>query len=328
MSEHRLGWIGTGRMGFALVERLLAAGHDVAVWNRTREKAEPLAGAGATIVDQPADLADRDVVFTMVSSSDVFIDVVLGDDGLLSDETRAPRVIVDSSTISADASEHVRREAAKVGADLLAAPVSGNAKVVSSGRLAVVASGPQEAFEVAEPYLASFGQSLTYVGDNDRARLVKICHNLILGVVTQVVAETTVLAEKAGISRADYLAFVNGSVMGSVFTRYKTPAFVNLDMTPTFTGHLLRKDFELGLEAARAYDTPLPVSALVHQMVVDMIGNGHGDEDFASLLLTAANGAGLELVSEDRDDVSTGLTPVDDLATRRARVGAETEAAE
>lgn len=311
MSEHRLGWIGTGRMGYALVERLLDAGHDVAVWNRTRDKAEGLAAHGATVVNRPSELADRDIVFTMVANSQALVDVVTSDDGLLSVAGTAPSLIVDSSTVSSEASDMVRLATSKVGSDLLAAPVSGNAKVVASGRLAVVASGPLSAFELAEPYLSCFGQSVTYVGENDHARLVKICHNLILGVVTQVLAETTVLAEKAGIRRFDYLEFINRSVMGSVFSRYKTPALVNLDFTPTFTGHLLRKDFELGLEAAREFDVPLPVSALVHQLVVDMIGSGLGDIDFAALLQTAARGAGLELAGEDRDDVSTGLTQLD-----------------
>lgn len=318
MDGKRLGWIGTGRMGYALAERLLRAGCDVAVWNRTRAKAEPLAELGATIVDHPSELADRDIVFTMVANSKALVEVVTGDDGLLSVEGATPGLVVDSSTVSAEASDIVRGAIGKAGSQLLAAPVSGNAKVVDAGRLAVVVSGPEDAFERAAPYLEVFGQSVTYVGDNDRARLVKICHNLILGVVTQVLAETTVLAERAGIDRADYLGFVNGSVMGSVFSGYKTPALVNLDFTPTFTGHLLRKDFELGLEAAREFDVPLPVSALVHQLVVDMIGSGMGDDDFASLLRTAARGAGLELESENRDDIGTGLTPVDDLARAHA----------
>lgn len=313
-----IGWLGTGRMGYELALRLLNAGHELKVWNRTRAKAEPLASVGATVVDTPAQLADCDLVFTIVSSSDVFTHVMLGDDGLLTVEGVTPTLIVDSSTISAEASDHVRREAGKLGCDLLAAPVSGSPKVIRSGRLGVVASGPRASFERAKPYLEVFGQTLTYVGEGDRARLVKICHNLILGVVTQVLAETTVLAEKAGISRADYLEFINGSVMGSTFSHYKTPGLVNLDYTPTFTGHLLRKDFELGLEAARELDVPLPVSSSVHQMVVNMIGNGLGDEDFSRLLEMAARGAGLTLESEERDDVSDGLKPpLDDLSSRR-----------
>ncbi len=311
-----IGLIGTGRMGFALAIRLLNAGCDVAVWNRTRAKAEPLADMGATVVDSPAELAERDIVMTNVSSSDVFTDVILGDGGLLS--AGGPGLIVDSSTISSEASETVRAEAEKVGTAVLAAPVSGNAKVIKAGRLSVVASGPRAAFDRAEPYLRLFGSSVTYVGEGDSARLVKICHNLILGVVAQVLAETTVLAERAGIERSAYLDFINGSVMGSTFSRYKTPQFVNLDFTPTFTGHLLRKDFELGLEAARQFDVPLPASAAVHQLVMQMIGQGMGDEDFGALLKLAAAGAGLELESEDRD-VPDGLEPVDDLSTRSHR---------
>jgi 3-hydroxyisobutyrate dehydrogenase len=313
----KIGWLGTGRMGFELALRLLNAGHELSVWNRTRAKAEPLASLGATIVDRPADLADCDIVFTIVSSSDVFGEVMLGDGGLLTVDGLTPSLVVDSSTISADASERVRAEATKLGCDLLAAPVSGSPKVIKAGQLGVVASGPREAFERAAPYLEVFGQTLTYVGEGDAARLVKICHNLILGVVTQVLAETAVLAEKAGIKRADYLEFINGSVMGSTFTRYKTPGMVNLDYTATFTGHLLRKDFELGLEAARALDVPLPVSAGVHQQVIDMIGNGLGDVDFSALLEMAARGAGLQLESEERDDVTDGLVPIDDLSQRR-----------
>ncbi len=317
MAEKTIGWLGTGRMGFELALRLLNAGHELRVWNRTRAKAEPLVSRGATLVDTPADLATCDVVFTIVSSSAVFEQVVLGDDGLLSVEGVSPSIIVDSSTISAEASDTVTAAASKTGTAVLAAPVSGSPKVVRSGRLGVVVSGPREAFDEVEPLLALFGENVTYVGENSVARLVKICHNLVLGVVTQVLAETTVLAEKAGIARADYLEFINGSVMGSVFSRYKTPGLVNLDYSPTFTGHLLRKDFELGLEAGRALDVPLPVSAHVHQQVVDMIGNGLGDVDFSALLEMAARGAGLDLVSEDRDDVSDGLAPIDDLSTPR-----------
>jgi len=317
MTDTTIGWLGTGRMGFELALRLLNAGNELKVWNRTRAKAEPLADLGATIVDSPADLADCDVVFTIVSSSAVFEQVMLGDGGLLTVDGQVPSVVVDSSTISQEASATVQTAAEKLGSALLAAPVSGSPKVVRSGRLGVVVSGPREAYDQVEPLLQLFGKTVTYVGDNSAARLVKICHNLILGVVTQVMAETTVLAERAGIDRADYLEFINGSVMGSVFSRYKTPGMVNLDYSPTFTGHLLRKDFELGLEAARSLDVPLPVSAQVHQQVVDMIGNGLGDVDFSALLEMAARGAGLELESEDRDDVSDGLAPIDDLSARR-----------
>ncbi len=312
-NRHSLGWIGTGRMGYALVERLLGAGCNVSVYNRTRAKAEPLAKLGARVVDAPRDLADRDIVVTTVSGSDDFAEVVLGPGGLLAGEGRGPSVLVDCSTVSTEVSERVRSEAARRGTALLAAPVSGNPNVVRAGRLSVVVSGPRAAYEQAAPYLQLLGQSVTYVGEGERARLVKICHNLLLGVVTQSLAEITVLAERGGIARSDFLEFINGSVMGSMFTRYKTPGLVNLDYTPTFTGHLLRKDFELGLEAGRQLNVPLPVAALVHEIVVGLIGNGLGDQDFSSLLELEAGRAGLKLKPENRQ-ISDGLEPVDGLS--------------
>ena len=305
-ADHKLGWIGTGRMGYALVTRLLERGCDVTVYNRTRAKAEPLAKLGARIVDRPADLADRDIVITSVAASQDFAAVTTGPDGVLSNGRRVPAVVIDTSTVSMEVSEAVRAKAERLGTALLAAPVSGNPKVARAGRLTLAVSGPRSAFELSLPYLQMLGAGVSYVGEGERARLVKICHNLVLGVVTQIMAETTVLAERGGITRADYLEFLNDSVMGSTFSRYKTPAFVNLDFTPTFTGHLLRKDFELGLEIGRHTNVPMPVAALVHQIVVNLIGNGLGDKDFASLLELEAQGANLKLEPDPRP-VSDGL---------------------
>jgi 3-hydroxyisobutyrate dehydrogenase len=319
----RLGWIGAGRMGFQLASRLLEAGHDVAVWNRTRAKAEPLAEQGAAIVDAPADLADRDVVFTMVGGDRDFQQVVIGDGGLLSRNGAAPRVLVDSTTISPGASQVVRDAAQEHGTAVLAAPVSGNPKVVAAGKLTIVASGPREAFDLAEPYLRLFGAGVTYVGEGDRARLVKICHNLMLGIVAQTLAEIAVLAEKGGVNRADLMAFLNDSVMGSMFTRYKTPAYVNLDFTPTFTPALLLKDFHLGFEAAKEHGVPMPVAAAAEQVVQSLVGNGYDDVDFAALLDYEAKASGLELKPEDAP-VGDGLSadgnssqPVGDVAQVR-----------
>jgi 3-hydroxyisobutyrate dehydrogenase len=294
-----LGWVGVGRMGHALVSRLLDAGHEVAVYNRTRSKAEPLAERGATIVDTPAELGDRDIVFTMVGGPADFKEVVLGETGLLSRNGTAPRVIVDSTTVSPEASDEVRVAASQRGTALLAAPVSGNPKVVDAGLLTIVVSGPEEAWEQARPLLELLGAGVTYVGDGDRARLVKICHNLMLGIVAQTLAEILVLAEKGGVARADFMAFLNDSVMGSMFTRYKTPAYVNLDFRPTFTPQLLLKDFQLGADAARELGVPMPVAATAQQVVQALVGHGYDDVDFATLIEQQARAAGLDLVSED-----------------------------
>ena len=309
-----LGWVGTGRMGYALASRLLEAGCDVAVYNRTRAKAEPLAELGAEVVDSPAELATRDIVFTMVAGPEDFKAVVLGEGGLLARSDSVPSVIVDSSTISPDASAQVRAETESRGVALLAAPVSGNPSVVDAGKLTVVVSGASDAWEAARPYLELFGAGATYVGKGDVARLVKICHNLMLGVVAQSLAEITVLAEKGGVSRAAFLEFLNKSVMGSMFTRYKTPAIVNLDFTPTFTPALLHKDFHLGFEAAEQYGVPMPVAAAAQQAVQTLMGFGYDDTDFMALLELEARASSLELEPENvpvsdglRDDGKVGV---------------------
>lgn len=302
----RIGWIGTGRMGFALAARLLDAGYDVAVYNRTRAKAQPLSDRGAKIVDGPADLADRDIVFIMVSGPADLAAVTGGDGGLLTHPDTVPRIVIDSSTVSIDASATIREQAAERGAQFLAAPVSGNPKVVEAGKLTFAVSGPADAFTEAEPLLRCLGRGVTYVGDGEVARLVKICHNVLLGVVIQSLCEITLLAERGGTSRAAFLEFLNESVMGSTFSRYKTPALVNLDFTPTFTMPLLSKDFDLGLAAAHDLAVPMPLASAAAQLVASAVGAGHRDEDFAALILEQARRSGMTLEPENVD-VDDGL---------------------
>jgi 3-hydroxyisobutyrate dehydrogenase-like beta-hydroxyacid dehydrogenase len=296
-----VGWIGAGRMGAAMAIRLARAGLAPTVWNRTRSKAE---ATGCPVADEVADLRHCDVVFTMVSTPADLEQVLLDANGLLVDPDHLPGVVVDCSTVSTESSERIRQACAERGVEFLAAPVSGNAKVVRAGGLSLVVSGPEDAFHKVEHLLRYIGKSVTYVGDGDLARLVKICHNLMLGVVTQCLAEITVLAEKGGVSRAAFLEFLNDSVMGSVFTRYKSPAFVHLDYTPTFTPILLRKDFDLGLAAAHELNVPMPVAALTAQLVQQTVSSGRVTEDFAILLDQQAAASGLSLKPED--------VPVDD----------------
>jgi 3-hydroxyisobutyrate dehydrogenase-like beta-hydroxyacid dehydrogenase len=303
----RLGWVGVGRMGRTLVTRLLQAGHEVGVYNRTREKAAGLEELGATIVSSPADLADRDIVFMMVAGSADVEEIVTGDGGLLSRADVKPSLIVDSTTISPASAAQIRAYALERGTAMLAAPVSGNPKVAESGRLTIVTSGPSDAWERARPYLELLCQRVTYVGEGERARLVKICHNLMLGVVAQCMAEITVLAEKGGVKRSDFLEFLNDSVMGSTFTRYKTPAYVNLDFEPTFTPELLLKDFHLGFEAARGMNVAMPLAAATEQIVQGMVGISGNEVDFAALLELVASASGLELQAEDVE-IDDGLS--------------------
>lgn len=303
--DHKIGWIGTGRMGFAMAKRLLNAGCDVTVYNRTRAKAEPLQEFGATIVDGPADLASRDIIFTMVSGPADLKQVICGDKGVLS-RSETPHLFVDCSSVSEEGSNEVRSALAQRDAAMISSPVSGNAKVVAAGRLTLVASGPKSAFDTAAPYLDAIGEGVTYVGEGELARMVKICHNVLLGVVTQSLAEITVLAEKGGVPRHALLDFINHSVMGSLFSQYKTPAFVNLDWTPTFTPVLLRKDMDLGLAAAEKLGVPMQVAQATRDLVQRSIDAGHTDCDFGILLEEQAKASGLDLQPENVE-VDTGL---------------------
>ena len=305
LQQYTIGWIGAGRMGYPMAKRLLEAGCDVSIYNRTRSKAEPLEELGGKVVDNPSELGDRDIVFTMVSTSDDLVAVTFGTNGLLTGDA-TPKLLVECSSVSEGASAQVRSQAAELGVDMLDSPVCGNGKVVKSGKLTIVSSGPRSAFDIAEPYLNAIGRGVTYVGEGELARMVKICHNLLLGVYTQSLAEITVLAEKGGVSRNAFLDFINNSVMGAMFSRYKTPTFVNLDMTPTFTPELLRKDLDLGLKAGEELGVPLPVTQLTRDMVQSTIDAGHSGRDFAVLLEEQAKASGLELKPENVE-VSDGL---------------------
>jgi len=302
----RLGWIGTGRMGYEMAARLAQGGGDVTVWNRTRAKAEPLARHGAKIATSLADLAECDIVFCMVSTWDDVRQVVAGPNGLLSGTGKLPRMVVECSSISLEGSAELRALLKERGVELLAAPVSGNAKVIKAGKLSFVCSGPKAAYDAALPYLRMIAPAASYVGEGELARIVKICHNVFLGVVTQSLAEITVLAQKAGVPRHAFLEFLNQSVMGSVFTRYKTPAFVKLDFKVTFTPYLLRKDLDLGLDAGRRYGVPMPLASITRDVLQTLIGRGMTDEDFAKLLVLEAEASGLKIEPENVP-VSDGL---------------------
>jgi 3-hydroxyisobutyrate dehydrogenase len=313
-NTQKIGWIGMGRMGLPMAERLLEAGHDVAIWNRTRAKAEPLAQKGGRIVDTLADLAGVDVLFSIVSTGKDLDEVYFGREGLAS-RGAVPKILVDCSTIAVEESAAIRARLAKLGGAFVASPVSGNAKVIKAGRLSAVVSGPESAARAVMPLIEVFApQGVSYVGEGELARVCKIAHNVMLGVVIENLIEITLLANKMGVPRHAFLSFMNNSVMGSMFTRYKSPALVNLDWTTTFTPELLRKDLDLGLELGRDWDVPMPVTAAAREMLQSHFGaatlkadpQGYLQKDFAALMETMALAAGMQLASENQN-VPTGL---------------------
>ncbi|NCV18644.1 MAG: NAD(P)-dependent oxidoreductase [Rhodobacterales bacterium] len=307
MADIEIGWIGMGRMGFPMAERLVKAGYSLKVWNRTRSKAEPLEKAGAILVDSPADLSGVDVLATMVSTGRDVEELYFGEVGVLSGGG-IPKIFLDFSSIGVDQSAEIRSRLLEVGAQLVCCPVSGNGKCVKAGKLSAVASGPEDSFKQVEEIISKIAvMGVSYVGEGELARFCKIAHNVMLGVVTQNLAEITILAQKAGVPRQAFLDFMNNSVMGSVFTRYKTNAFINLDWTTTFTPALLRKDLDLGLAAGRELNVPMPVTATTREALQAHFGAAslkndpaaYLEEDFAAILETVALGAGIQLESEN-----------------------------
>jgi 3-hydroxyisobutyrate dehydrogenase len=311
----KIGWIGAGRMGTPMAERLLKAGHGVAVWNRTRAKAEPLMAAGATVADKLADLAACDVVFSIVSTGKDLEEVLLGKAGVVSGTGKLPQVFVDCSTISVADSASIREQLQTRGADYVAAPVSGNAKVIKAGKLSAIISGPEAACKLVMPLMQAIApRGVAYAGEGELARVCKIAHNVMLGVVIENLIEIMLLTNKMGVPRHAFLAFLNNSVMGSMFTAYKSPALVNLDWTTTFTPALLRKDLDLGLALGREMDVPMPVTAATREVLQSHFGaaklkpkpDEYIAQDFAALAETMALAAGMTLSPENKN-VPTGL---------------------
>jgi 3-hydroxyisobutyrate dehydrogenase len=311
----KIGWIGMGRMGFPMAERLLKAGHDVSIWNRTRAKAEPLEKIGGKVVDHLSDLKSMDILFSIVATGADVADVLYGKNGVCSQGGKIPPVIVDCSTIAVEESKAIRSKLKDLGADFVAAPVSGNAKVIKAGKLSSVVSGPEAACKIAMPLIEVFApRGVSYVGEGELARVCKIAHNVMLGVVIENLIEITLLTNKMGVPRHAFLAFLNNGVMGSMFTAYKSPALVNLDWTTTFTPELLRKDLDLGLELAREMDVSMPVTAATREVLQGHFGAAklqknpeeYLAKDFAALAETMALAAGMKLESENKN-VPSGL---------------------
>ena len=310
----RIGWIGMGRMGYPMAERLLKAGYDVSIWNRTKSKAEPLAKVGGKVVDKLSELSGCDIVFSIVAEGKDVEQVYFGNEGVLS-TNKTPPVFVDCSTIAVEESVEIRKRLKERGADFVCAPVSGNAKVIKAGKLSSVCSGPKAAYDKAEPMIKVFApKGVSYVGEGELARVCKIAHNVMLGVVIQNLIEITLLVNKLGVPRHAFLAFLNNGVMGSMFTAYKSPALVNLDWTTTFTPELLRKDLDLGLALADEVDVPMPVTAATRAILQMHMGHAmlHKNpeeylaKDFATLMETMALSSGMKLESENKQ-VPTGL---------------------
>jgi len=278
----KVGLIGLGHMGSAIAERLLDAGYDLVVHNRSLEKAEPLAARGARVAESAADLAAAvDIVLTSLADDDAFEAVAASVVGAARPDT----TLVDLSTVSAVASARVAALAERAQVLYLRAPVSGNPSVVRAGNLAFIVSGPPAAFERAEPVLRAIGKSIHLVGDAEQARVVKLAINLIIAGLAQLMSEALVLGEASGVSRAALLETMGNSAVGAPFVKYKTEPLLQDDYSATFTTTLMEKDIDLALEAAEDAGVRLPLAGELKALLRSAIEMGYGDDDFMALFL-------------------------------------------
>ncbi|MEY4996636.1 MAG: hypothetical protein RLY59_40 [Actinomycetota bacterium] len=292
-----VGWIGAGKMGEAMIERLLDGGVAVNVWNRTPEKCAALIDRGAQAAQTPADAASQEVVFSIVLDDNALRELYEREDGVLSGSAS---VWVDCSSVSPSAAQAAAKAAAARGVKYVSAPVSGNPGVVRAGRLIFAVSGPEAAIEKARPFFDVIGRAVHVVGDANQATVVKICTNALLGVLMETLSEVAILGETNGVKREALLNFINDSAVGSPFSTYKTPALVSLDFTPTFTSEAQRKDLRLALSLAEEKGASMP---LVHATEVEfdrLVESGVGSGlDIASVISQVALDSEIDISPEN-----------------------------
>jgi 3-hydroxyisobutyrate dehydrogenase-like beta-hydroxyacid dehydrogenase len=281
----RIGVVGLGRMGRPIAVRLLDAGHEVTVFNRTPGRADDLVARGATLADSlPAVWQSADACITMLADDEALLAVTAGGGGLLP-AAPAGRALIDMSTVSVTASGRVAEAAASAGVAYLRAPVSGNPAVVEAGNLTIMVSGDEDEFRRLEQTLADIGPHIFFVGRGEEARVLKLALNLMVAGTCELMAEAIALGEAAGLDRAAVLEVMGTSAIGSPFVKYKTANLVARDYTATFTVELMQKDLDLALGAGDGVGVRLPVTSAVRGLLAECIANGHGDLDLTALLL-------------------------------------------
>lgn len=288
-------------MGQAIARRLQAASYPLVVYNRSDGAADEIVAAGGRRAATPAEaFSAADVTISVLADGPAVETVLLADGGALSGD--APGTLVEMSTVGVDTSIRVAERAAAIGVPYLRAPVSGNPSTVDAGKLTILISGPREAYEAVEPVLSAIGPTHHLLGDGDQARIAKLALNLMVAGTAELLAEALVLGEAHGLARADLLAVVGESAVGSPFVRYKTDALLEEDYTATFTAALMAKDLGLIAESASGAGVPTPVGDLLRELMDACVASGMGALDFMALLLRLEREGGRPSLGRERGD--------------------------
>jgi 3-hydroxyisobutyrate dehydrogenase-like beta-hydroxyacid dehydrogenase len=277
-----------------MVQRLLAAGHRVTGYNRTKSKAQRLLDAGMRWGETPRVVAEAaEIVFSMVSNTQALQTVTGGVDGILAGLSTG-KIYIDMSTVSPAASREVARQVEAKGAQMLDAPVSGSVITLEEGKLSIMAGGSRPAFEKALPILEAIGPKVTHVGGNGLAVSMKIATNLSLAVQMLAFSEGILLAEKSGIARETAVEVLLNSVIASPMVKYRGPFVLKMPEEAWFDVNMMQKDLLLALEMGRQLNVPLPSTAITNEMLTTARGMGLAEQDFAILFEALARMAGVK----------------------------------
>jgi 2-hydroxy-3-oxopropionate reductase len=292
-----VGFIGLGIMGKPMAKNLIAAGHDLVVYNRTQEKAEELAGDGATVAGSPRDVAEQsDVIITMLPDSPQVEEVLTGEDGVF-EGIKEGALIVDTSTISPVVTEELAAKAKEKGASMLDAPVSGGDVGAIEGTLSIMVGGEENDFERARPLFEAMGKTVTHVGGSGAGQVVKAANQIVVALTIEAVSEALVLGSKAGVAPEKILDVLGGGLAGNKVMEVKREKMLTHSFDPGFRIELHHKDLGIALAAGREYGVTLPVTAIVDQMLQDLRMRGRGDRDHSALLTLIEDSSGHEIGS-------------------------------
>lgn len=280
----KVGFIGLGIMGGPMAKNLIEAGHELVLYSRTREKAEGLAGDGAEVAGSPKEVAEQsDIIITVLPDSPQVEEVLAGEDGVF-EGVKEGALIVDMSTISPVVTRELAQQAQERGASMLDAPVSGGDVGAQQGTLSIMAGGSEEVFTRAKPLFEVMGKTITHVGPVGSGQTAKACNQIIVALNIEAVSEALVLGSKAGVDPAKILDALSGGLAGSAVMEAKREKMLGHDFDPGFRVELHHKDLGIALAAGREYGVPLPVTAILDQMLDSLKAKGRGDRDHSAIL--------------------------------------------
>ena len=260
MKKQRIGWIGLGNMGTPMALNLLKAGFELAVYNRTKSKAQPLVEMGAKLATSIQELAVcSDIIITMVSDDAAVKAVFEGPDGILRCSGLSGKLAIDMSTVSPDTTKYLAGKASELGLAYLDAPVSGSVKPAQDGQLVILVGGEQAQYELAKPIFDCLGKMAIHLGSNGAGNSAKLAINLMLAFYFEGMAEMVLFANQKGISTADMMAILNEGAMGCGISKIKTNNLVNGDFTAAFALKHLAKDLRLAKEQGLSTNVGLQI---------------------------------------------------------------------